>query len=77
VIHPYPSKVNRQRRRTAERASRRIDAELTIAPSKAILVQVVAELAAEDPTVSGVTIIMPDGEVSFITADILRRPGRA
>jgi hypothetical protein len=69
--------MNRQQRRAAERARRRTDDDQIIAPSKAILVQVVAELAAEDPTISGATIIMPGGGVSFITADIRRWGGRA
>jgi hypothetical protein len=69
--------MNRLQRRATKRSRRRPDDQLIIAPSKSILVQVVAALAAGDPTISGATIIMPDGEVSCIPADILRRGGKA
>jgi hypothetical protein len=40
-------------------------------------VQVIADLTAEDPTVSGVTLITLDGEVTYFDADTFRRGGAA
>jgi hypothetical protein len=69
--------MNRQQRRAAERARRRTDDDLIIAPSKAILVQLLTAMAAEDPTISGATIINPDGEIIYLDAAALRRGGNA
>jgi hypothetical protein len=69
--------MNRKQRRAAQRARRRVVDDLSLALSKPTLVQVVAELAAADPTISGATIIMPDGEMVFLDAAALRGGGRA
>jgi hypothetical protein len=49
--------MNHQQRRAAEHARRRADYHV-VTTSKAILVQIIANLAAEDPTISGATTII-------------------
>jgi hypothetical protein len=34
-------------------------------------------MIANDPTMTGVTLITPDGEISYISGEVLRLGGRA
>ncbi len=43
----------------------------------ALVVAVLDALIAPDDTVTGATVFMPDGEVRYIDAALLRRGGRA
>jgi len=69
--------VNRKARRAAEALRRRLGEPDAAAPDRASLVRMVAEWADRDPSVTGATLIMPDGEVSYIDAGLLRRGGTA
>jgi hypothetical protein len=44
---------------------------------RGLALRTVAVLVEQDPTVSGFTIITPDGTVEYLDADMLRRGGRA
>ena len=70
--------ANRRRRR-AEKSQRRRDAadDLVIVPDRSMLLGVVAAMAEADGSVSGVTVIMPNGQIDYIDAAMLRRGGRA
>ena len=66
--------MNRQQRRAAAAKQRqeRYHGEMVM-----LALQVLESLAAQDETVSGATLILPDGEVQFIDAACLKRGGRA
>jgi hypothetical protein len=51
--------------------------DLAVATSRAGLLRLVAALADADPTVSGATVIMPDGEFTYVDAAMLRSGGTA
>jgi hypothetical protein len=62
----------RAARRARERAER--DQERRI---RRMVIQTVATLAETDSTVSGATLISPNGTVEYIDAGLLRHGGRA
>jgi phage-related protein len=70
--------MNRHRRR-AEKSQRRREAadDLVIAPNRSMLLGVVAALAETHDSLSGITVIMPNGQIDYIDAAMLRRGGRA
>lgn len=59
-------------RRAAERLERDRNRRL-----RGLTAAIVAALAADDPTVSGATLMLPDGSIQFLDADALRRGGNA
>jgi hypothetical protein len=67
--------VNRQQRRRAASARRHEDGDQSKVADRATLLKFIARLAEGDSTLSGVTVVMPDGEVSYVDADLLRRGG--
>lgn len=68
--------MNRAQRRAAARSALPGD-DVVIAPDRARLLRPLAALVETDSNVSGVTLITPEGEVSYIDAHTLRRGGRA
>jgi hypothetical protein len=58
----------RERERTKRDRNRRI---------RRLALTLFSDMAERDPTVSGATFISPSGKSEFISADILRRGGRA
>jgi hypothetical protein len=42
-----------------------------------LAITMVADIAAGDRTVTGATLISPDGELEYISAETLRRGGKA
>jgi hypothetical protein len=62
----------RARQRAQERADRYRARRI-----RRLAVVLVNDMAEHGPTVSGATFISPDGKSEFISADILRRGGRA
>jgi hypothetical protein len=70
--------LNRQQRRRIEALGRRFaDASISAGRDHATLVRIAAALVEADATVSGVTIVTPEGNINHIDADTLRRGGRA
>jgi hypothetical protein len=63
---------DRAARRAEEHARRDRDRR-----TRRLALRNVAELAAQDPTTSGFTLIMPDGTVEYLDAGALRRGGHA
>jgi hypothetical protein len=46
-------------------------------PSRDEALRILLALAEADPTVSGVTLVLPTGEVEYLGASLLRTGGRA
>jgi hypothetical protein len=44
---------------------------------RATAIRILLALAEVDPTVSGATLVLPDGSVTYLDAATLRRGGRA
>jgi hypothetical protein len=70
--HAEDAIMTRQQRREAERARRKAE-QRTAGLSTAT--DVLALLAATDSTVTGATLIMPDGEIVYLDTQTLRRGG--
>jgi hypothetical protein len=68
--------MNRQQRRRAAASARRDEGgDRSGVRDRATLLRFIAELAEGDSTLSGVTIVMPDGRVDYVDAALLRRGG--
>ena len=50
---------------------------LPVENRRAAAIHILPALAEVDPTVSGATLILPDGSVTYLDAALLRRGGRA
>jgi hypothetical protein len=64
--------ASRQRRRAAERATRKRPGQRL---DRAELIRMLAELIDNDSSISGITLIEPTGDIDYIDADLLRRGG--
>jgi hypothetical protein len=71
--------VNRQQRRAAKFSRRQASDRETVGPldRRAELLRLVAALVDADRSVSGVTLITPDGDVTHLDAKAMRRGGQA
>lgn len=71
--------MNRTARRSAAATQRRQSAtkDPPTPLDRAAVVRLFAGMAADDPRISGGTLIEPSGEVSFLNAELLRRGGSA
>lgn len=70
--------MNRRQRRRVEAMGRRAtESDLAVCADRASLIRLVAVLAEIDPTISGATLITPDGDTSFVDATLLRQGGNA
>lgn len=69
--------MNRAARRAAAAKQRRTVTTPPPPLERAAVVRLVAAMAAEDPTMTGATLIEPSGEITFLDAELLRRGGSA
>lgn len=70
--------MNRHQRRRLDALRRHFAAADNPVPTdRSSLLRLAAALAKDDPTVVGLTLIMPDGDVSYVHAGMLRRGGVA
>jgi hypothetical protein len=71
--------MNRHERRrfAADRRHFASSDDLAVATNRTELIRLVATLAEADPTVTGATVITPEGEVDYIDGAILRQGGTA
>lgn len=69
--------MNRHHRRAAKSSRRQAntDREAVGIFDRADLLRLVAALVDADGSVSGITLISPDGELSYVDAEMLRRGG--
>jgi hypothetical protein len=67
--------MSRHQRRVAAATDRRRSISKSSQLDRAELLRLVAGLVKADGSVSGITIITPDGELSYVDADMLRRGG--
>jgi hypothetical protein len=63
---------DRAERRAAAQAKRDRDRRV-----RGLALRTVAALVEQDPSVSGFTIISPNGSIEYLDADMLRRGGHA
>lgn len=66
--------MNCQQRRAAAAEKRRVERRAELITLAA---NVVADIAEQDPTLTGGTLILPSGEVMRLDADLLARGGNA
>jgi hypothetical protein len=66
--------MNRQQRRTAAAQKRRDERRAELI---ALASNVIADMAEQDPTLTGATLILPSGEMMRLDADLLARGGNA
>jgi hypothetical protein len=66
--------VNRQQRRATAAEKRRAERRSELITLAA---NVLADMAEQDSTLTGATLVLPDGEVMRLDADLLARGGRA
>jgi hypothetical protein len=70
--------VNRHQRRRIATIRRCLEeAGAANVPGRAALIRMVAELAAEDASISGATVFLPDGTSSYVDAIRIRKGGTA
>ena len=73
-VAPAHSRGNRHQRRAAAAAQRKKRQRDELV---ALAVEVVAKMVAQDETIFGATVILPDAEVQFLAVDSLTRGGTA
>jgi hypothetical protein len=69
--------MNRKQRRALETSCRHEVDDLVVAFDRGALLRIVAAMVEVDDTVSGATIITPDGRTTYVSAAMLRQGGHA
>jgi hypothetical protein len=68
--------MNRHERRKAEAKARR-DKFARTSADRAEMIRLFAEMVERDPTISGATVLLPDGTREYFSADLLWQGSRA
>jgi hypothetical protein len=70
--------MNRHERRKAEaEAKARRDKFARTSADRAEMIRLFHTLVEQDPTISGATVLLPDGTREYFSADLLRQGSRA